>query len=169
MMKYFLTFALLVLAYGANAATTISTTLTMTSPSAIISMTGVNSTAYLRTVSSTNVSTTNLTLGTIPVVSATLVRAWATFSGTVNGSFTPSATYNLSTFSRIGTGTYQFAIAPGVFNNNASCFGTGTDGTNSVPMAQRNICSTTSCTVVANTSGSGAVNLNIATISCIGN
>lgn len=43
---------------SAQAATTISTTLTMTSPSAIISMTGVSATAYLSNISATNISAT---------------------------------------------------------------------------------------------------------------
>lgn len=92
------------LAIPVHAATTISTTLTMTSPSAIISMTGISSTAYLRNISSTNVSTTLLTLANVDI-SASLIPIASAYISTTASTCTVLSASNISSCTRFTTGS----------------------------------------------------------------
>lgn len=62
---------LLLLSGSAQAATTISTTLTMTSPSAVISMTGVSATAFLNNISSTSMNLAGVSITAWPFTKCT--------------------------------------------------------------------------------------------------
>lgn len=75
---------------------TISRTLTLTSPSAVISMTGVSSTANLRTVVASTVSSTSYIGRAIP-------KAWAKMDG---NSCSVTAGFNVSSCTRVSAGVY---------------------------------------------------------------
>lgn len=121
----------------------------------------------VRSISATgNISMT--TINGISLTSNSTIKAWATFSGSTSGAFTPSATSNLASFNRVGTGTYQFSIAAGVFNNFPACTGVGSDGSNVVAMSPLSVpCTATSCTLASKPAGA-AVNVIMATIQCVG-
>lgn len=104
-MKKLLITGLLFIATSAQAATSISTTLTMTSPSAIISMTGVSSTAYFKNVSETNVSQTALTLGSRLIDPKAIPCASFTYDG--NAQSTLASTSLITSINRRATGIYD--------------------------------------------------------------
>lgn len=118
MSKYILTLAFVALSAAAWAGTTISTTLTLTSPSAYISMTGVSATAYVTSlsatrvvsalqVSATNVSATNVSATTI--TNRGVAKAWATFGGLSACSI--SSSLNISSCTKLGgTGNYSVSF-----------------------------------------------------------
>ncbi len=110
-----------VYAYDGNAATTISTTLTMTSPTAIISMTSPSSTAYLAnivgtTISTTNISATNVSTSTI-VGPANVALAKVYFNGTGSCSIVGTP-FNVASCSRATTGTYGVSFTTPLANAN---------------------------------------------------
>lgn len=85
----------------------VSETLTMTSPSAIISMTGVSSTANIRFISSTLVSSTNISATNI--TNAGVAKAWINFNG-VGGCSIRGVPLNVSSCTRIATGQYGISF-----------------------------------------------------------
>lgn len=119
-MKYTLATILALVAAPAFAATTISTTLTMTSPTAIISMTEPSSTAYLAnivgsTISTTNISTTNISASAI-TGPANVALAKVTFNGSGACSIVGTP-YNVASCSRATTGSYGISFTAPLLNN----------------------------------------------------
>jgi len=89
---------------------TVSRTLTLTSPSAYISMTGVSATAYIRNVSATNVSASSkISVGSTDLTSASISKAWV-LGGSLTGTWAVSASYNVSSISRITAGEYNVSF-----------------------------------------------------------
>lgn len=120
-MKYYLTALAALLVLPAHAATTISTTLTMTSPTAIISMTGVSATAYLANIVGTTISTTNISASAITgPVNVALAKVY--FNGLAGCAIVGTA-YNVASCSRSATGTYgiSFTTVLGTANYVVNC------------------------------------------------
>lgn len=113
MSKYILTALMLGIAGVSQAATSISTTLTLTSPSAVISMTGVSATAYLTNVYSNTVSASLVSASTVSatIVSSTspnIAFATANFNGF--GGCAIRKGYNISGCTRVSQGVYGISF-----------------------------------------------------------
>ncbi len=111
-MKYILAFLLLVpgaFAQSSLSAVTISKTLTLTRPTAYISMTGVSATAYLTKVSSTNVSTTNLSIGSTNISTSLLPIATGYISTTAS-TCTVLKSSGISGCTRLSAGVYGVSL-----------------------------------------------------------
>lgn len=111
----------------------VSRTLTLTSPSAVISMTGASATAYLRNISATTVSATTVSATNISatnISSRGVAKAW----GYINAGVSPSvilASFNVSSTTRLSAGkevitfsqpmtSANYAVTLSVYANNVT-------------------------------------------------
>lgn len=109
-----------VYALDGQAATTISTTLTLTSPSALISMTGISSTANFMFVSATNISVTNLSVGNTAISGTLQTKAAVAFNGTLATPITISGSLggiSGTTVAKPAPGYYVINLKPGTCNS----------------------------------------------------
>lgn len=148
--------ALMLLTGSAQAATTISTTLTMTSPSAVISMTGVSATAYLSNVSATNISATSIYLANHPINP----QAWAKIGGFGTCSV-QTGSVNIASCTHVGTGRYGISFTTPINLPIASCTATAT-AANSMYAYYDSSISPTSAGIVIDTATTSSANDNAA-------
>lgn len=148
------------------AATTISTTLTLTSPTALISMTGAGAVASLTTVYAKNISASSIAGGNIGTATsnisgtgAALAKAWAQVDGFAPVSIRQG--YNVSTFTRVSAGKYGISFTNPLSNGNYAIQCTSCDQAASAEQCKADVVTasptTTGFRIIQENPSSGAV------------